>query len=159
MNYYKLSMLPKSLLVIAFTSLAMATFNASAENRNEHNKERSMHGHHQSAKFSMFKRIAKQLDLTKDQRQQIKGIFGQAKVEKQDNRENMAIFKDAMQELMRATEFDEHAFKEIYAEHQTTLEEKIMSKAKTRHAIFQVLTEVQQDKFLAIKESRRPLFD
>lgn len=100
-------------------------------------------------------RMAKALGLTEEQKTAIQDIREQAKSEKSVLKEQLAGFKEDVKTLMNKEEFDETAFLNLKNEHQDTFTQLALLKAKTRHAIAQVLTDEQREKAGAFKEKRR----
>lgn len=102
----------------------------------------------------MMKRMIKKLSLTDQQQTQIKEIKTQAKTNNETMRDSMKQFRKAVKSLQQAQQFDEQAFAKLHAQYQPTMAKIALSKAKTKHAIFNVLTKEQQTKWLKILEKR-----
>lgn len=157
MNKSALVLTMKPYLVAAVTTICLASFAAGAsgyenERHTEYAAQESSHkkghyGNHQRRMKQRFKMMAMQLELTKEQRGQVREILSSAKVEKKERREEMLGFKEQLKSLVLESEFNEDKFKAIYAEYQPELEGIAMNKAKVRHAIYQVLTAEQKEKF------------
>ena len=107
--------------------------------------------HHQKSKH-MMKRMIKGLSLSEQQQVQIKAIRMQAKEQSETQRDSMKQFKGAEKLLLQAEVFDEHAFIALHAAYQQTFAQMALTRAKTKHAIFNVLTTEQQEKWLKKKE-------
>lgn len=117
-------------------------------------QERSAKAFKAKHKHRMAK-MAKALGLTEEQKIAIKDIRELAKSERAVLTEQLASFKTAAKGLMSNEEFDESAFLNLKNEHQDTFTQLALLKAKTRHAIRQVLTPEQQEKADKFKEKRR----
>lgn len=120
------------------------TINNTAQETNE-NK------HHKKAKHH-FKKMAKILQLTDDQKTLMKAIHQQAKVDSEGTHSEMKAFKAQIKSLMDASVFDEQAFRNVYSQYQATFEQAALLKAKNKHAIEQILTSEQKDKWIKMKE-------
>jgi protein CpxP len=104
---------------------------------------------------SHFKKMAKYLQLTEDQRSSIKVIFKELKDEKLARKESMTGFRQQIKSLMGSAVFDEQVFTELHSQYQTQFAEVALLKAKSRHAIMQVLTTAQQEKFATFKKGKK----
>ena len=101
------------------------------------------------------KRMAKALSLSKQQRVQIKEITRQAKEEHQSLRVSMKQFKNSEKKLFQTTTFNEKSFSDLYEAYQPTFAQVALTKVKIKHAIFNVLTEDQQIKWLKMMEHHK----
>jgi periplasmic protein CpxP/Spy len=95
-----------------------------------------------------YKKMVKHLQLSEDQKVKVKAIFEQAKVSSHAQRESMKGFKVQVKSLMEAPVFDDKAFNELHSQYQTKFSEMALLKAKNKHAILQVLTAEQREKFM-----------
>ncbi|MCG7658088.1 Spy/CpxP family protein refolding chaperone [Wielerella bovis] len=140
--------------------------NASAQNKNmphphPHAKMHSAHGH--QMKRDGLPRGFEQLGLSDVQKAQIKTIMEQNRPQKVDNQDTRrADFQQKMaqrrvqeQQLMSNKTFNEQAARNMIAERQqerAAMEknhaERELQMLKQRHAVFQVLTPAQQQKFV-----------
>lgn len=111
-------------------------------------------GHHQKGKH-MMKRMVKALSLTDEQQVQIKALKTQAKEQHDVFRESMTKFKDAEKALIQADSFDEQAYAALHTAYQDTFSQMAISRAKTKHAMFNVLTTEQQEKWQTKMEERK----
>ena len=110
--------------------------------------------HHHKSKH-MMKWMSKMLSLSEQQRVQIKAVKTQAKEQSETLRDSMKQFKGAEKLLLQAEVFDEHAFIALHATYQQTFVQMALTRAKTKHAIFNVLTTEQQGKWLKTMEKRK----
>ena len=109
-------------------------------------------------KYSMkrqFKKMARHLQLSEEQKVKVKAIFEQAKDSREEQRASMKDFKEQVKSLMQSTVFDDKAFTEIHSQYQATFAEMALLKAKNKHAIYQVLTPEQREKFSKFKMKNR----
>lgn len=102
-----------------------------------------------------LKMMKKKLDLTDEQVDKIKLIKEQSKAEVLTLKEQFKQFKDNAKALNSNPIFDEKAFNDIYSQYQETFAQLALQKAKTKHAIFHVLTAEQQEKWAELKQSKR----
>jgi len=116
--------------------------------------------HQKMGKFhkKMKQRMIKALDLTEQQQAQIKAIRTQAKDDNQSTREALKAFKQEAKELVQAETFDEQAFTALQQSYQASFTEAGLAKAKSKHAIFNILTAEQQEKWQQIMEKRTKRF-
>lgn len=102
-----------------------------------------------------FKKMAKHLALTDEQKTQVKAIFEQTKQSSKEHRAAMKDFKEQVKSLMAAPVFDEKAFTELHSQYQTNFTEMALQKAKSKHAIMQVLTAEQREKYMKFSKKHR----
>lgn len=107
--------------------------------------------HHKMHKMARF------LNLSDEQKTKIKDIYQQARQDKAVLKESRKAYKTQLQEIMSAKDFDEAAFDALRQTYEPTFNEAALAKAKTRHAIYQVLTEEQREKLKDAKGKRRML--
>ena len=124
--------------VIAFTSVASVSASDFAFD--------GQRGHHESK--HQLKRFAKVLSLSEEQQTQVKEIKDQAKDQHQGLRESMKQFKAKEKALLQAKLFDEKAYGALYDAYLPIFTQRAIMRVKTRHAIFNVLTAEQQEKWL-----------
>lgn len=153
----------KPYLIATITVLSLASYTAGAngydnnqfnERAEQHAFKKSGHGHHIKKMKQRFKMMAMELELSKEQRLQVREIFSNTKAEKKERREELSGFKAQLKLLAQDSVFDEEKFKAIYAEFQPVLENIAIEKAKVRHAIYQILTPEQKEKFNSMKGGR-----
>lgn len=102
----------------------------------------------------MLKKMAKKLELSQSQKEQIKLIVQQTKAQSSELKLTMQTFKGKNKALMLEETFDEQAFLLLHQEYQSSLTDISLVKAKTRHAILQVLTAEQKAKWLSMKHKK-----
>ncbi|TPH17751.1 Spy/CpxP family protein refolding chaperone [Litorilituus lipolyticus] len=109
-------------------------------------------------KDKLFRKMAKVLELTDSQKEQIKTIKLSAKEQNQTLKESLKQMKVEQKALIHADVFDEHAFTALFNAYQPTIAQAALAKAKTKHAIYNVLTAEQKAKwqtFMDKKQQRR----
>ena len=106
-------------------------------------------------KMRSFKRIAKKLDLSDEQRVKVKEIFEQAKIKRVTNKEVMKDYKLQVKNLIEAPVFDDEAFNDLHSQYQDKFSEFALLMAKNKHAISQVLTTEQREKLAKLKQKNR----
>ena len=159
MNQYSMSKPRKAYAKIAtalmFTSLmAGSAFYATAGYMGKTNSQKNVSSEqrmkeHQGKRGFMkrhFKKMARMLDLTEEQRESIRDIFEQAKAEGEVHKESMKLYREQVKTLTQQTVFDQEAFTELHESFEPTRANIALAKAKTRHSIAAVLTEEQKDK-------------
>lgn len=134
-------------VVIAFSSLSSA--NASGVDVAFDSPQQYQRSKH------MMKRMIKTLSLSEQQQVQIKAVKTQAKEQSETLRDSMKQFKGAEKLLLQAESFDEQAFTALHAAYQQTFAQMALTRARTRHAIFNVLTTEQQEKWLQTMKKRK----
>lgn len=107
------------------------------------------------AKHKMMKRMVKVLSLTEEQQSQIKTIREQSKEQNQTLHASLKQFKSEAKVLLQAESFDEQAYTSLKASYQPSLDQMALAQAKTKNAVFNVLDDEQQEKFLKMMEKHR----
>jgi len=115
----------------------------------QHHQKRGKHSKH------MMKRMIKVLSLSEEQQVQIKAIKTQAKEQHETLRDSMKKFKEEEKTLLHTPAFDEQAYTALHAAYQPIFAEMALTRAKTKHAVFNVLTSEQQEKWLKVMEERK----
>ncbi|REL31494.1 Spy/CpxP family protein refolding chaperone [Thalassotalea euphylliae] len=145
-----------------FTALSLlaapAAFSDEHQQGYEHQHKKAHSGHRMKQGqhgVKMLRKMARYLDLSDEQVAQIKEIRRQSKTENEPLRTAMKAFKTEVKNQQSGSEFDETAFSATYLQYQETFAQLALQKAKTRHAIFQVLTPEQQTKWQAFQEKRK----
>lgn len=103
----------------------------------------------------MQKRMVKKLALSEQQQVQIEALKTQAKEQHETLRDSMKKFKTEERALLQAAVFDEQAYTALHTAYQSTFAQRALTRAKTRHAIFNVLTTEQQEKWVKIMDKRK----
>ena len=102
-----------------------------------------------------LKHMARYLGLSDEQIDQIKEIKAQAKTDREASKSTMVMFGEQVKALMENEEFDESSFLALHSEYQSSLTQAALQRAKTKHAIYQVLTEEQKLKADKIRKKKR----
>lgn len=139
-------------IVIAFASVA--SVNASNNDMTYDSQREHQKHQHQGNKHEM-KRMTKALSLSEQQQVQIKAIKTKAKEQHQVLRASMKEFKLAEKKLVQTEKFDEQAFSALREAYQPIFAQSALIRVKTKHAVFNVLTTEQQDKWLKIIEHKK----
>ncbi|MBA6391048.1 Spy/CpxP family protein refolding chaperone [Colwellia sp. BRX10-3] len=147
-----------SLFVLGISSLS-ANVNAMADKSENHHSYISHENgggvDKQDKKMKKhLHRLAKKLDLTSEQRSEIKEIFTHMKEDRQAHKAALSGFKEEVKSLLQASQFDENKFNALYIQYQPNFQQAIMEKAKARHGVMQVLTPEQQEKYLSMRKNR-----
>ncbi len=144
----------KSIVSISALCVVMAFSGAASANISGSDAVFDSSSHYKSSKH-MMKRMIKTLSLSEQQQVQIKAIKTQAKEQSKTLRETMKQFKEEEKLLLQAATFDESAYTALQTSYQPTFAQIALTRAKTKHAIFNVLTTEQQEKWQQVKEKRR----
>jgi len=105
-----------------------------------------------------FKKMARHLELTLEQKTSIKAIFKELKSERVAIQESMVGFRQQVKSLMDSAAFDDQAFSELHSQYQTQFAGAALFKAKSKHAMMQILTAEQREKLVTFKGKRREVF-
>ena len=101
-----------------------------------------------------FRKMAKYLDLTQEQKDQMKSIREASREVSLPLREKAKEFFDYTKQLKAQESFDEQGFNAMYNQYQAAFAELALQRAKTKHAMYQVLTEEQKVKMEELREKR-----
>jgi len=140
-----------------FSANAMGHENKYHRHHNSHHMSHQQHEGRDNQQEQLEKRLhrlAKKLDLSQAQRNEIKLIFVGMTEDKQAKKRALSDFKAQVEPLLQASEFDENQFAAIYAKHQLNFQQAAMGRAKVHHGVMQVLTSEQQQNFLTIGKHR-----
>lgn len=102
-----------------------------------------------------FKRMAKYLELTDEQKEQFKTLKVQSETDRSLIKEKLKSYKEQVKVLISATDFDEQGFAQLHSTYQDTFAEAAMLRAKHKHQMMQILTPEQQEKAKEMKEKMR----
>ncbi|MGL1956478.1 MAG: Spy/CpxP family protein refolding chaperone [Colwellia sp.] len=103
-------------------------------------------------------KMVKVLALTEQQQSDIKTIKDQARDEHAVLRQSMMSYQDEKKALVTSSSFDESAFVALQAAYQPIFAQMALERAKTKNAIFNVLTTEQQalwQEFMANRKGNR----
>lgn len=102
-----------------------------------------------------LKKMQKYLELTTEQVEKIKLIKEQSREQIQPLKENVRLFFTSLKVLKENPIFDEALFNATYAQYQDTFAQLALQKAKTKHAVYHVLTPEQQEKWSTFKAKKK----
>lgn len=97
-----------------------------------------------------LKPILKQLDLSQEQRQDLRQLLRESKGDMQSVSQDMKAFRQNMLLLVQADTYDQDAVTSLLEENQEVRTQKRLRKAQKQHLLFQSLTPEQQDKFVSL---------
>lgn len=135
-----MSSLKKPLTYLSMVALfagALAVAPAQAGSKHKHH-----HGHHH---------ILKKLDLSEQQKSQIKEIKMNTKEQKKELYKSIKEYKSALKELVQSDNYSEQAVRSLHAQYQSVFADKVVLKANMARQIDQVLTDEQKAKRAQIK--------
>jgi len=146
--------------VLAVTSVSVYATTPDDKMYEGHGKSHDADGHHNKSKHHHkmkhhFKKLSKRLDLSNEQQAQIKAIYAVHKENKESNKKSMIAFRDKVKNLMMSSTFDEEAFLKLHNQQQSQFSQMALARAKSKHAVLQVLNEEQQEKMLVMKGKRK----
>ncbi|WP_281560906.1 Spy/CpxP family protein refolding chaperone [Thalassomonas sp. RHCl1] len=101
-----------------------------------------------------MRRMARHLGLDEAQISEIRAIHQAARDENTELRDTMKTFREEMKTLLAAETFDEEAFAELQEKYQESFQQKGLLRAKTKHAVIQVFTDEQKEKWLAGRQDK-----
>ncbi len=145
----------KTIASISTLCAVIAFSGVSSVNASDYNTGFDSPWQHQKGGEHRMKRMINALELSEEQQVQIKAVKMQAKEQNKTLRDSMKQFKAAEKRLLQAEAFDEQAYIALHEAHQQTFAKMALTRAKTKHAIFNVLTTEQQKKWLQTMEKRK----
>jgi len=102
-----------------------------------------------------FKKMAKYLELTTEQRQQAKTIHQEAKAGRLALKDSLKDFRQQTKLLVMASSFDEQAFLNLQSQYQDSFAQLALIKVKTKYRFMQILTEEQKGKMNSHQAERK----
>ena len=131
-------------LAIGATLLAAVSFSPIMAMAGEHNNTTNTHmAQNPDAKVA---KLSKKLDLTDQQKQQIKGIFTKDAKQMQSYMQSMMQNKRDMMKLTHSSDYSVDKAQAIADEQSATMNKLIMLRAAQKNAVWNVLTPEQQQK-------------
>ena len=132
---------------MSLTSAAASAFTNGLALDNKHSKEGTKHSQ-KSERFMQkkFKKMARYLDLTDEQREQAKVIHKEAKTNRLVLKESLKSFHQQSKVLTMEDSFNEQAFIDLQSEYQETFAQMALIKAKSKNSFMKILTEEQREK-------------
>lgn len=98
-----------------------------------------------------FRKMAKYLQLTQEQKAEIKSIREGMKAGNEAQREQMQAYQTELKALVASNNFTDANFEALYDKYEDTFQQKELRKAQMKNAIFQVLTDEQKVKWESFK--------
>ncbi|GAA4355834.1 Spy/CpxP family protein refolding chaperone [Kangiella marina] len=95
--------------------------------------------------------ILKKLDLSDEQKAEVKSIMKNAKEQKKGLHESLKAYKQALRDLVNSPDYSEQAVRSLHAQYQSVFADKVVIKANASHQINALLTPEQQAKKAEIK--------
>jgi Spy/CpxP family protein refolding chaperone len=140
-------LLASAVLVVSLTSASAVAMNNGVNHDQKHRKDAAG----KIEKFERFqqhkfKKMARFLNLTDEQRQQAKAIHRQAKESRLVLKESLQGFHQQSKILMMEEHFNEQAFLNLKSQYQESFAQMALIKVKTKHSFMQLLTAEQKEK-------------
>ncbi|MBA6377965.1 MULTISPECIES: Spy/CpxP family protein refolding chaperone [unclassified Colwellia] len=142
-------LLASAVLTLSLASTAaLAINNGDGVNNDRHDAKHTGNHQHKSKRGMKgdFKRMAKYLALTDEQREQAKAINKTAKTSGLVLKESMQGFHQQRKVLLMEEHFNEQAFVDLQSQYQDIIAQKALIKAKKEHSFMMILTEAQKEK-------------
>ncbi|MER2494441.1 Spy/CpxP family protein refolding chaperone [Catenovulum sediminis] len=126
-------------VVLGFALVSQSAFAGKGEYDGERKHKR---GGHSEIHF-----IMKKLDLTEQQKEQIKSIKASNQAQRESLKEDLKTFHQELRNLVISDNYSEEAAYALVAQYQSQLNDKLVLSATMRNQIRAVLTTEQQAKF------------
>jgi protein CpxP len=123
--------------------------------------EKSKHHKAKKGKHHRFKRLAKALELTDEQKAQAKTIHENAKDQMDVHKASLKSYREELKAIIAGNDFDSQAILDLRAKYKFTFDQIALIKAKEKYDFLQLLTPEQKDKLQKMMEKRhqRPPVD
>ena len=95
-----------------------------------------------------------QLNLTEQQQQKMQAMMASSQGQNTGWMANMQAHHAEMQALMESETFDDNMAKEMIERHQLQMSESRLTMLKTRHQMYQLLSDEQKEEFRNMQQSR-----
>ncbi len=144
--------------VLVSSLMSVSVFALGSGLKHEHKVEKSEFMLSEKAERFMkhkFKKMAKHLELTGEQRQQAKAIYQKAKESRLALKDSMKDFHQQSKSLMMADNLDEQAFLDLHRQYQDSFGQMALIKIKTKHSFVQILNDEQKQKMKSHQKSRK----
>lgn len=148
MNYLKKSLVYLSMVALFAGAFAVMPAEAGPNHKHHKTHAKKHHGHHDM-------HILKKLDLSEEQKAQVKQIMKDAKAKKKGLYASLKEYKKSMKELVNSPNYSEQAARNLYAQYQSVFADKVVIKTNAKYQINALLTPEQQAKKAEIKEKMR----
>jgi Spy/CpxP family protein refolding chaperone len=140
------------LLASAVLTMSLASTSAFALNNDEgHDRKYNNHAIKSTQKYEGYmqhklKKMVRYLDLTSEQREQVKVIHQQARESRSVLKDSLQNFHQQSEVLMMEADFNEQAFIDLQSQYQDSFIQMALIKAQTKHRFIALLTEEQKEK-------------
>lgn len=94
-----------------------------------------------------YKRMAKHLNLSKEQKSEVKAIHEKHRSSNEAQRVSMQAYQAEVKALIASGNFTDASFSDIYNKYEDELEQKALRKAQVKNEVYQVLTDEQKVKW------------
>jgi len=131
----------------AYQKYASSDYHHSADSRSE--------GQGKEGKRAFWDKMAERLQLTTEQRASIGAIMEKSKPQTAAIREKIRANRKELRELARNAQIDDSRVQKLARERGNLVAELVTERAKTRHAINQILTDAQQEQMKQMREKNR----
>lgn len=147
----KTTIIPAILIGILLSSGAAFAWSGGHGKKNcanscDHKGQGMTYEQHEGRMERHLDKMAVILDLTDQQKGQIKDLFEKKWQDRQTMRAEMQISRDALRAYKQGKEFNESEFRAIAQKHADLKTEMMVKRAKTKQQLFAVLTPEQQQK-------------
>lgn len=102
----------------------------------------------------MMQMMSNKLSLSEQQKQDMKAIMTEAKLNQSTARTELKSYREQMKQLVNSDEFDELKFTQLQQQSSPLKLAMELQRAKTRQAIYALLTDEQKDKLTQLEEQR-----
>lgn len=131
----------KKLLVTALVgTLVLAPVAFAAKGEKQDCKQGGKHGQRSEMK------MMKQLDLSAEQKQQVKAIM-QAQKQQKQNVEQRSMMHEQRMAIITSASFDKDAAQTLITQQQAMKQSRMLDKLAAQHQVYQLLTPEQQTKY------------
>lgn len=113
------------------------------------------HGGHGGMGHHMMKRVFSKLDLTEQQREEVKGILSAFKEQMKGKKEGRGEFKAQMKALVQSGTFDEAAVRDLIESKRAERVDAGVAQARMKNQIWNVLNAEQQAKLNEMMENAK----
>ena len=124
---------------------------ADVDGMSEQMVERMTHKMHGQS----FKKMARKLDFTDEQKAQAKVIKSESKAQMAALKPALKAYRQQVKALMSADNFDKEAFSKLHESNQDIFAAQALIKAQTKFKIKSLLTTEQKEKMATLKSQRK----
>ena len=149
MNYLKKPLTYLSIVALFAGAFTVTSAIADPGQGPRHHKEHAKKPHNPGMQ------MLKKLDLSEEQRAQVKQIMEDSKEEHKALSASLREYKKAMGELVNSADYSEQAVRSLHAQYQSVFADQAVLRASTEYKINALLTPEQQAKKAEIKEKMK----